>query len=75
MSVCDIGRFIDPSSCSFHSRLSIIIITLQTHYTFQLWAGVPAKFVRELTAEEIAHIKTQAVDTFEVGGHALTGRV
>lgn len=27
---------------------------------------MPAKFVRELTAEEIANIKTQAVDTFEV---------
>ena len=32
----------------------------------QLWAGVPAAFVRQLTTEEIAKIKQGAVETFEV---------
>ena len=30
----------------------------------QLWAGVPANFVRELTVEEIANIKREAVASF-----------
>jgi carbonic anhydrase/acetyltransferase-like protein (isoleucine patch superfamily) len=32
----------------------------------QLWAGVPAKYVRELTAEEIAKIKDTAAANFEL---------
>jgi hypothetical protein len=32
----------------------------------QLWAGIPAKFQRELTAQEIANMKATAIENFEV---------
>lgn len=34
--------------------------------TGQLWAGIPAKFQRELTAQEIANMKATAIENFEM---------
>jgi hypothetical protein len=48
-----------------------------TGWVRQLWAGVPAAFVRNLTPDEIAKIKEGALDNVEVRGHGpfCLGRV
>jgi hypothetical protein len=39
----------------------------------QLWGGIPAKFLRELSAEEIAKIKQTALENFEVRARLSLG--
>lgn len=62
------AQVLDSAVVKKHAALApgAVLTPGKTVPSGQLWAGVPAKFVRELTAEEIANIKTQAAESFEV---------
>lgn len=62
------AQVLDKAVVKTHAALApgAVLTPGKTIPSGQLWAGVPAKFVRELTAEEIANIKREAVSSFEL---------
>lgn len=62
------AQVLDKAVVKTHAALApgSVLTPGKTVPSGQLWAGVPAKFVRELTAEEIANIKREAVASFEL---------
>lgn len=62
------AQVLDKAVVKTHAALApgAVLTPGKTVPSGQLWAGVPAKFVRELTAEEIANIKREAVASFEL---------
>lgn len=62
------AQVLDKAVVKSHAALApgAVLTPGKTVPSGHLWAGVPAKFVRELTAEEIANIKREAVASFEL---------